>query len=83
MVGTFVFERQNSFVVFERFTRFILKRDKSACILVFLRTARDLFLYTRIPSVWREITPNLRGIRDDFATLFLQNLLIVAPTRDK
>ena len=25
----------------------------------------------------------LRGIRDDFAALYLQNLLIVAPTRDK
>ena len=26
--------------------------------------------------------PNLRGIRDDFAVLCLQNLLIVAPTRN-
>ena len=55
------------------------KDDKSACILVFMRTARGLFLYTRIPSVWRRNTPNLWGIRDNLPALSTWQIYSLSP----
>ena len=49
-------------------------------ILVGFRFKRQNFLSGSNLSLG---TVCLRGIRDDFAALYLQNLLIVAPTRDK
>ena len=35
------------------------KDDKSACIIVFMRTAQGLFLYTRIPSAYACVYPRI------------------------
>ena len=79
LFGTRGFERQNSFVGFERFTRFITKCDKSACILVFMRTAQMLVLiYSDSLGLVRN-TPNLCGIRDNLPAFGTWQIYSLSP----
>ena len=79
LFGTCGFKRQNSFVGFERFTRFITKCDKSACILVLIRTALMLVLiYSDSLGLARK-APNLWGIRDNLPAFNTWQIYSLSP----
>ena len=107
LFGTFGFERQNSFVGFERFPRTVLcstgcgafltislcvaceiyslslnlsrESDKSACILVLIRTALTLVLiYSDSLGLARNV-PNLRGIRDNLPAFGTWQIYSLSP----